>query len=90
MSTFLFEMDSNTQTVQLKGVHHKYLAQVSPPAAAAPPHSKWEVRMKPLGRGLCMEIQDWTLGQGRRPAWQPPTKHEQAGMHAGLAVTLWS
>ncbi|XP_058045979.1 fascin-3 [Ahaetulla prasina] len=27
MSTFLFEMDSNTQTVQLKGVHHKYLAQ---------------------------------------------------------------
>ncbi|KAG8138595.1 hypothetical protein E2320_004478 [Naja naja] len=27
MSTFLFEMDSNSQTVQLKGVHHKYLAQ---------------------------------------------------------------
>ncbi|XP_026577704.1 fascin-3 isoform X2 [Pseudonaja textilis] len=27
MSTFLFEMDSHSQTVQIKGVHHKYLAQ---------------------------------------------------------------
>lgn len=36
MSTFLFEMDPKTQTVQLKGVHHKYLAQVSPLAAAVP------------------------------------------------------
>ncbi|XP_070610741.1 fascin-3 [Erythrolamprus reginae] len=27
MSMFLFEMDSSTQTVQLKGLHHKYLVQ---------------------------------------------------------------
>lgn len=74
---FLFEMDSNTQTVQLKGVHHKYLAQVRPWLLLLPqPHSKREVRMKPQGRGLGARYSTGLWAKEGDPAWQPPTKHE--------------
>lgn len=76
MSTFLFEMDSNTRTVQLKSVHHKYLAQVRPLLLLPQPqaHSKREVRMKPQGRGLGGRDSTGLWAKEGDPAWQPATK----------------